>query len=69
MEGAVAAAEGGVGEEAAPGLGDEGGAREARGVVRWDAEEDRLLDELGHQFQWLARLWRCHGARWRAVDR
>ncbi|KAG2639686.1 hypothetical protein PVAP13_2KG029332 [Panicum virgatum] len=58
VEGAVPAAEGRVGEEAAPGLADEGGAREARGDVRRDSEED-LLDELGHQ---LRR--RRHGVCW-----
>ena len=30
------------GEEAAPGLANEGGADEARGVVRREAEEDQL---------------------------
>jgi hypothetical protein len=59
VEGAVAAPEGGVGEEAAPGLADEGGAREERGVVRRDAEED-LHDEIGHQLRRRAR--RRHGA-------
>jgi hypothetical protein len=36
---AEAAAEAGVGDEAAPSLADEGGAREGGGL-RWKAEED-----------------------------
>lgn len=56
VEGAVMAAEGGVGEEAAPALTDHGGAREGCGVVRREAEED-LLEELGHQLRRLR-----HGA-------
>lgn len=40
VERAVAAEEGGAGEELAPGLADEGGAHEARRVVRREAEED-----------------------------
>jgi len=37
VEPAVAAEEGGVGEELAPGLADEGGAHEARRIVRREA--------------------------------
>lgn len=40
MELPVAAVEGGVGEDAAPGRADGGGADEALGVVRRDAQED-----------------------------
>ena len=57
MEGAVAAAEGGVAEGAEPGLADEGRAEEARGLIGREAEED-LANELGHQF----RRRRRHGA-------
>ena len=46
VERAVAGREGGVGEGAAPGLADGGGADEARGVVRPDAEEDVRDDIL-----------------------
>jgi len=45
VERAVAAKEGGVGEEAAPGLADGRAANEAPRVVRREAEED-LRDEL-----------------------
>lgn len=40
MEAAVAAEEGGVGEDAAPRLADEGGPDEVRWLFRRDAEED-----------------------------
>ncbi|PVH63370.1 hypothetical protein PAHAL_2G015300 [Panicum hallii] len=50
VEGTVPAAEGVVREEAAPGLADEGGAR----------EED-LLNDLDHQLRRLARPRRHHG--------
>jgi hypothetical protein len=40
VERAVAAEEGGAREELAPGLADDGGAHEARWVIRWEAEED-----------------------------
>ncbi|OQU88812.1 hypothetical protein SORBI_3002G099932 [Sorghum bicolor] len=45
VELAEPAAEAAVGKDAAPELADEGGADEARGVVRWEAEEERF-DEL-----------------------
>ena len=48
MEIAVAAAEGGAREEVQPWLACEGGAHEARGLVRREAEED-LLEELARQ--------------------
>ena len=41
VEGAVTAEEGPVVDEAEPGLADEGGADEARGIFWWEAEEDR----------------------------
>jgi hypothetical protein len=50
VERAVAVAEGGVGEDAAPALGGEGGAEEARRVVRREAEED-LNDDVVHQLR------------------
>ena len=46
MEAAVAAEEGGVGEDAAPRLADEGRAEEARWLVRREAEEDLHDDVL-----------------------
>ena len=51
VEAAVAAAEGGVRDEAAPGLAHEGGADEARGISRLDAEEDLGDDEVVHQLR------------------
>ena len=48
MEFAVPVAEGRAGEEAEPELAGEGGAHEARGVVRREAEED-LLSKLVRQ--------------------
>ena len=48
MELAEAALEAAAGDEAAPGLADEGRADEARGLGRREAEQD-LLDELHHQ--------------------
>ncbi|TVU40571.1 hypothetical protein EJB05_14038, partial [Eragrostis curvula] len=57
VELAVAAAEAGIGGEAAPLLTDQRGADEGRGVVRWNAEED-VLDEHVRQF----RRRRRHGA-------
>ena len=48
MELTEPAAEAGGGDEAAPGLADEGGAGEALRFGRREAEED-LLDELFHQ--------------------
>jgi len=50
VERAVAAAEGGVGDDVAPGLAHEGGADEARRLSCWDAEED-LADEVVHQLR------------------
>ena len=44
----VATAETRAGEEAEPELAGEGGAHEARGLVRREAEED-LLEELARQ--------------------
>ena len=41
----------GVGEGAAPGLADGGGADEARGVVGWEPEED-LADGVFHKLRW-----------------
>jgi hypothetical protein len=61
VEGAIAAAEGGVAKGAEPGLADEGRAEEVRGLFGREAEED-LAHELGHQF----RRRRSHGA---ALDR
>ena len=52
VELAVAAGEGGVGEDAAPRFADEGGAEEAGGVVGWEAEEDLgdgVVDQLGRR--------------------
>ena len=49
MEAAVPAEEGGVGEQAAPGLADEGGAEEVLGLLRWEAEDDLcdgVVDQL-----------------------
>uniref|UniRef100_A0A0E0E718 Uncharacterized protein n=1 Tax=Oryza meridionalis TaxID=40149 RepID=A0A0E0E718_9ORYZ len=49
VECAVAAEEGGVGEDATPGLADEGGVDEVRGFIRRDAEEDLggdVVDQL-----------------------
>jgi len=54
VERAVAAEEARVRQDAAPGLADERGAEEVRGLVRRDAEED-LLDELLHQRRQRAR--------------
>jgi len=48
VEGAVAAEEAGVGDGAEPWLADEGGAEEALGLVRWEAEED-LGDDVADQ--------------------
>ena len=59
MEAAVPAEEGGVGEEALPELADEGGAEEAAGLVRREAEED-LSDGVVGQLR--RRELRCHGA-------
>ena len=50
MERAIAAKEGGVGEEAAPGLADGRAANEAPRIVRREAEED-LRDEVVGQIQ------------------
>ena len=50
VEAAVAVAEGGVRDEAAPGLAHEGGTDEARGISRLEAEED-LGDEVVHQLR------------------
>uniref|UniRef100_A0A0A8YD33 Uncharacterized protein n=1 Tax=Arundo donax TaxID=35708 RepID=A0A0A8YD33_ARUDO len=47
---AVAATEGGVGKDATPALAGEGGAEEARGLVRREAEED-LADEVVRQLR------------------
>ena len=58
VELAVAAGEGRVGEDAAPRFADEGGAEEAGGVVRWEAEED-LGDGVVDELRGLAR--RRHG--------
>ena len=46
MEPAVAAEEAAVGEDAVPGLADEGGADKVRRLVRRDAEEDLLHNLL-----------------------
>ena len=54
VEPAVAAEEATVGEGAAPGFANEGGADEVRGLVRRDAEED-LLDGILHQRRQRAR--------------
>jgi hypothetical protein len=51
VEPAVTAEEATVGESAAPGFANEGGADEVRGLVRRDAEED-LLDDILHQRRW-----------------
>ena len=59
MEAAVPAEEGGVGEEALPELADEGGAEEAAGLVRREAEED-LSDGVVGQLR--RREMRRHGA-------
>ena len=58
MEAAVAAEEGGVGEDAAPRLAGEGRAEEARRLVRREAEED-LRDDVVVQFR--RRRRRRHG--------
>lgn len=50
MEGAIAAAEGRVGDEAAPELANERGADEARRLSGLDAEEDHS-DEVVHQLR------------------
>ena len=59
VEGAVAAEEPGVAEDAEPRLADERGAEEVLGLVRREAEED-----LGHDVvdQRQRRAWRRHGA-------
>jgi len=62
VEAAVPAEEGGVGEDAAPGPADEGGAEQALGLVRWEAEED-LSDGVVDQLR--RRAPRRHGAGWR----
>lgn len=46
---AVAAGEGGVGEDATPGLADDGGVGQTRGLVWWETEKDLghgVLDQL-----------------------
>lgn len=80
MEGAVAASEGRVGDDAAPGLAHDRGADEARGLSRLDAEED-LADEVVQQLRrdpaaegtvaGVAgrRLWRRHVARETLAER
>lgn len=50
VECAVAAEEGGIGEELTPALADEGGADEGRGIVRRDVEED-LVGHVVHQLR------------------
>jgi len=50
VELAEPAAERGAGDEAAPGLADEGGADEARGIARREADKD-LFHELIHQLR------------------
>lgn len=58
VEGAVAAAEGAVAEQAAPGLADKGGTHECRGIVRRDADQD-LADQVGREIR---RRW-SHGVQ------
>jgi hypothetical protein len=58
VEGAVAAAEGAVAEQAAPGLADKGGTHECRGIVRRDADQD-LADQVGREI----RRRRSHGVQ------
>jgi len=60
---AVAAEEATVGEGAAPGFANEGGADEVRGLVRREAEED-LLDGILHQRRRRARAAVRHVDRW-----
>jgi hypothetical protein len=55
VELAVPAGEGWVGDHAAPALADEGGAHEACGLVRREAEED-LGDGVLYQFRRRVRL-------------
>jgi hypothetical protein len=59
VEQAVAAAEGGVGDEAAPALADEGRAGEARGVARREVEEDLFDGVMDMLLRWrpAARVW------------
>ena len=72
VERAIAAEEGGVGEEAAPGLADGRAANEAPRVVRREAEED-LRDDVVRQIQQRAaaqefrRRRRGHGCYRRGV--
>lgn len=54
MELAEPAAEAGAGDDGAPGLADEGGVDEARGVVGWEPEQD-LLHQLLRQRAWRRR--------------
>ncbi|TVU40394.1 hypothetical protein EJB05_13857, partial [Eragrostis curvula] len=60
-------ADGGAGDEAAPGLADECGAKEGRRIVRRKAKED-VFDELLHQRR-RRPLRRRHAADWIAEDR
>lgn len=62
VEAAVAAEEGGVGDDAAPGPADEGGADEERRIFRREAEED-LRDGVVYQL----RRRRRHGVWGREV--
>ena len=63
MELPEAAVEAAAGDEAAPGLADEGRADEARGLGRRETEQD-LLDEILHQ----RHAARFVGARRRAAE-
>lgn len=62
VEGDEPAAEGGVGDQAAPPLAGDGGAREARGVGRRQAEEDLLHDLVRQRCGW-RRTHRLGGGR------
>jgi hypothetical protein len=62
VERAVAGGEGGVGEDVAPGLADDGRAGESRGVIGWEAEED-LCDNVVHGGVW-ACAFAGGGATW-----
>ena len=59
VEGAVAAEEPGVAEDAEPRLADEGGAEEVLGLVRREAEENLDHDVVDQRQR---RAWRRHGA-------
>jgi len=61
VEGAVAAEEAGVGDDAVPAFADEGSSGEVRGLVWSDAEED-LLREVVVQLRRRPRWCHVHGA-------